>query len=361
MNYYERSREKLEQLRGRNDYYILAIESSCDETAAAVVKGRTVVSSVISSQIDIHRRFGGVVPEIASRNHALAIGGVVQEALHKAGITLKDVSAVAATYGAGLLGALLVGVSYGKALAYTLDIPFIGVNHIKGHIAANFISEPSLSFPFVCLLASGGHTEVLKVCSMSDMEELGATQDDAVGEAFDKAARVLGLPYPGGPEIEKLAASGKPTYPLPRAFKGEKHLNFSFSGLKTAVISLVANAKARKEEIRPADLAASFQEEAVDVLVTNALEGAKRCGIRTVALAGGVGANGRLRDKLTKEGIKAGIRVLLPPKYLCTDNAAMIGVAAYEEIANGREPSSLALDADPALEIQKSAGNAAVC
>ena len=267
MDYYSECLAKLDKLRNRDDYTVLAFESSCDETAVAVTRGRKVLSSVISSQIEIHKRFGGVVPEIASRNHILAIGKITDEALAEAGITLKDVDVVAVTYGAGLLGALLVGVSYAKSLAYSLGVPLIAVNHIKGHMAANYISEPGLEPPYICLLASGGHTYVLEVNSIDDLRVLGETQDDAVGEAFDKVARVLGLPYPGGPEIEKKAKEGKAVYALPRAYKGEKHLNFSYSGLKTAVINLVSNAKARHEEINAADLAASFQKEAVDVLV----------------------------------------------------------------------------------------------
>ena len=330
MTYLEKSKEKLNSLRNRNDYLILAFESSCDETAVAVTRGREVLSSVISSQIEIHKRFGGVVPEIASRNHALAIDSITKEALEKAGVTFDDIDAIAVTYGAGLLGALLVGVSYAKALAYTLEKPLI---------------EP----PFICLLASGGNIYILKVNTFDDMEVMGETQDDAVGEAFDKVARVLGLPYPGGPEIDKLARLGKPSYKLPRAFKGEKHLNFSYSGLKTAVINLVANTKARGGEIIPEDLACSFQTEATGVLIENTIEAARRSNISTICLAGGVGANSALRDGLTKAGQKAHCKVLLPPRSLCTDNAAMIGICAYEEIKCGIEPAELSLDANPGL------------
>lgn len=347
--YYENCVNKIESLRNRSDYLILAFESSCDETAVAVTRGREVLSSVISSQIEIHKRFGGVVPEIASRNHVLAIDNLVKEALDGAGVTLKDIDVVAVTYGAGLLGALLVGVSYAKSLAYSLGLPLIACNHIKGHISANYISAPDLEPPFICLLASGGHTYVLEVRAFDDMRVLGETRDDAVGEAFDKVARVLGLPYPGGPEIEKLAKNGSPTYPLPRAYKGEKHLDFSYSGLKTAVINLVHNAKARGEEIIPADLACSFQTEATGVLIDHTIEACKRTGINVVALAGGVGANSALREGLTSECAKHGIRVLLPPKKLCTDNAAMIGICAYEEIKAGISPADLSLDADPSL------------
>ncbi|MBR2481016.1 MAG: tRNA (adenosine(37)-N6)-threonylcarbamoyltransferase complex transferase subunit TsaD [Clostridia bacterium] len=349
MTYLELSKEKLNELRNRNDYLILAFESSCDETAVAVTRGREVLSSVISSQIEIHKRFGGVVPEIASRNHALAIDNITKEALEKAGVTLQDIDVIAVTYGAGLLGALLVGVSYAKSLAYTLKKPLVACNHIKGHIAANYISTPDLEPPFICLLASGGHTYILKVNAFDDMEVMGETQDDAVGEAFDKVARVLGLPYPGGPEIDRLARTGSPVYKLPRAFKGETHLNFSYSGLKTAVINLVANTKARGGEINPADLACSFQTEATGVLIDHTIEATKRTGIKTICLAGGVGANSALRDGLTKAGQKNGCKVLLPPKYLCTDNGAMIGICAYEEIKCGIEPADLSLDANPAL------------
>ena len=349
MTYLELSKEKLNALRNRDDYLILAFESSCDETAVAVTRGREVLSSVISSQIEIHKRFGGVVPEIASRNHALAIDSITKEALEKANVTLQDIDVIAVTYGAGLLGALLVGVSYAKSLAYTLKKPLVACNHIKGHIAANYISSPDLEPPFICLLASGGHTYILKVNAFDDMEVMGETQDDAVGEAFDKVARVLGLPYPGGPEIDKLARTGSPVYKLPRAFKGETHLNFSYSGLKTAVINLVANTKARGGEINPADLACSFQTEATGVLIDHTIEATKRTGIKTICLAGGVGANSALRDGLTKAGQKNGCKVLLPPKYLCTDNGAMIGICAYEEIKCGIEPADLSLDANPAL------------
>ncbi len=349
MGYYEKCVDAVEKLRERDDYTVLAFESSCDETAVAVTKGRKVLSSVISSQIEIHKRFGGVVPEIASRNHILAIGKITDEALAEAGITLGDVDVVAVTYGAGLLGALLVGVSYAKSLAYSLGVPLIAVNHIKGHMAANYISAPDLEPPYICLLASGGHTYILKVTAFDDMSVLGETQDDAVGEAFDKVARVLGLPYPGGPEIERAAKGGSPVHHLPRAYKGEKHLNFSYSGLKTAVINLVSNTKARGQEINAADLAASFQKEAVGVLIDHTMEAVRRTGIKTVALAGGVGANTALREGLVSAGEAEGIRVLLPPKKLCTDNAAMIGVCAYEEIRSGALPAKLDLDADPAL------------
>lgn len=351
MGYYEKAKSKLEELRNRSDFYILAYESSCDETACAVVKGREVLSSVISSQIEIHKRFGGVVPEIASRNHILAIDSITDEALLRANLSLQDIDAVAMTYGGGLLGALLVGLSYAKALAFGLEIPFFGINHIKGHIAANFISNPTISPPFIALITSGGHTSIYKVEGFLDEQvtTLGQTRDDAIGESFDKVARVLGLDYPGGPEVEKLAKDGKPTYKFTRPFKGEDHFDFSFSGLKTAVINIVSNAKARGEEVIREDLACSFQQAAISYVVDNSIAAAIKSNINTILLAGGVGANLMLREQLLAEGKKHNIKVVLPEIKYCTDNAAMIGVAAYEEIKAGVEASNLDLDADPSI------------
>lgn len=345
MTYLEISKEKIEQLRTRDDFLILAIESSCDETAVAILRNKEVLSNKISSQIEIHKRFGGVVPEIASRNHILTIDNIVKEALDEAKVTLADIEIIAVTYGAGLLGALLVGVAYAKSLAFALGIPIIGIDHIKGHICANFISNETLEFPFLCLLASGGHTAILNVQSYKEIETLGCTCDDAAGEAFDKVARVLGLPYPGGPEIEKYAKQGKNNVFMPRAFKNEKHLNFSYSGLKTAVINYVHNMKAKGQDINPYDVACSFQTEAVGVLIDNAIEAAKRNNAKVIALAGGVGANSALRERLVQKGKESNIEIVLPPKVLCTDNAAMIGVAAYFAIKEGADPSGLDLDA----------------
>lgn len=349
MDYYERSLEKWEKLRERDDFVLLAIESSCDETAVAVFRGRTLLSNIISSQIDIHKRFGGVVPEIASRNHILAIDNLVQEALEVAKVEKKEVEVVAVTYGAGLLGALLVGVSYAKALAFALDVPLMAIDHIKGHVFANFIEHENLQLPFLCLLASGGHTEIIEVKKYSEVNVMGQTMDDAAGEAFDKVARVLGLPYPGGPQIEACAKNGTDCIKLPRPFKGEKHLNFSYSGLKTAVINYAHNAKMRGEEINVADVACSFQNVAVGMLVENAVLAAKSAGYKTIALAGGVGANTALRENLTKVANRNGISVYLPSKKFCTDNAAMIGIAAYFAIKEGHKPSDLTLDAVPNL------------
>lgn len=348
-SYSEISLEKFNKFKDRNDYIILAIESSCDETAVAITKGREILSSSVFSQIDIHKAYGGVVPEIASRNHVEAIDKVLDEALEKAKLTLKDIDLIAFTKGAGLLGALLVGVCYAKALAYALEIPFIGVNHIKGHIAANFINSPNLEYPFIGLIASGGHTEILKVESFKGAKVLGETVDDAVGEAFDKVARVIGLPYPGGPEIDKLAKTGKAKYKFTRPFKGQDHLNFSYSGLKTGVINLVHNAKQKGEEIYPQDLAKSFQDEAIGFLVDNTIKASKQNNIPKIVIAGGVAANSYLRQEFEKICKKENIDLYIPPVWLCTDNAAMIGVAAYEEIKEGAMPDDLSLDADPSL------------
>ncbi|MBR1746879.1 MAG: tRNA (adenosine(37)-N6)-threonylcarbamoyltransferase complex transferase subunit TsaD [Clostridia bacterium] len=348
-DYYERSLKKQTALREREDFVILAIESSCDETAVSVLFGRDVKSNVISSQIEIHKRFGGVVPEIASRNHVLAIDNLIDEAVNGAGITLKDVDVIAVTYGAGLLGALLVGVSYAKALAYALDVPLMAIDHIKGHVFANFIENKDLKLPFLSLLASGGHTEIVEVNGYEDVRILGQTADDAAGEAFDKVARVLGLPYPGGPQIEACAKEGSPVIPMPTPFKGEKHLNFSYSGLKTAVINYVHNNEAKGVEINRSDVACSFQKAAVDQLVKNAIEAAKQTGYKSIALAGGVGANTCLRETLTREAKKHGVTVYLPSKKLCTDNAAMIGMACYFAVKEGVLPADLDLDADPNL------------
>ncbi len=349
MSYFETCLKKWNKVKDKPDVIILAIESSCDETAVAVLKGDKVLANVISSQIEIHKRFGGVVPEIASRNHILAIDNLVKEALEKAELKLTDVEILAVTYGAGLLGALLVGVAYAKALSFAINIPLMGVDHIRGHVLANFIEHKDITFPFLCLLASGGHTEIIDIKSYGNMKVLGATVDDAAGEAFDKVARVLGLSYPGGPQIEKCALSGKDNIPMPRPFKGEKHLNFSYSGLKTAVINYVHNAQARGEQINEHDVACSFQNAAVGMLVENAMIAAKNNKRKEIALAGGVGANTALREKLLSEATKRGIKVFLPSKSLCTDNAAMIGIAAYYALKEGVLPADITLDAVPNL------------
>lgn len=323
-----------------SDKLILAIESSCDETAAAVVKnGTEVLSNVIASQVDVHRRFGGVVPEIASRNHTLALPNIVDKAVEDAGIELKDIYAVAVTQGAGLLGALLTGVAYAKGLSYALKKPLIAVSHVRGHIAANYIAHKDLAFPYICALASGGHSAVIRVDGYRGMTLLGHTKDDAAGEAFDKAARSLGLPYPGGPEIQRLAKDGRPCVPLGRPFKTEGY-DFSFSGLKTAVINACAKGTYSK-----ADIAASFQDAVAAQLTDAAVRAAMTLGIKSIALSGGVGANLRLRETLLSRCGENGLKPYFLPIGLCADNAAMIGAEAYIMAADSKPFAGLELDA----------------
>lgn len=310
---------------------ILAIESSCDETAAAVVAdGRQVLSNIISSQIPIHERYGGVVPEIASRNHVLNLPGVIGRALEEAGCGFEDLSAVAVTYGPGLVGALLTGVSAAKAIAAARGLPLIGVNHIHGHIAANYIAHSELEPPFVCLVASGGHSHIVYVKDYTEFEILGRTRDDAAGEAFDKIARVLGLGYPGGPKLEKLAAEGNSeAIAFPEVSFGEGCYDFSFSGVKTAVINYVHRQEQNGQTICRADLAASFQHAVVEALTEHTLSAAKAKGCRVISLAGGVSANGALRRSFAAAAEREGMQLYYPPLILCTDNAAMIGCAGY--------------------------------
>lgn len=351
--WYERSTRKLDALRNKEDILILAIESSCDETACAVTRGREILSSVIASQIDIHKRYGGVVPEIASRNHVMAISGVVSKALSDAGVEAHELDCIAVTYGSGLLGALLVGVSFAKAFAYALDKPLIAVNHIKGHIAANYLAFPDLEPPYVCLIASGGHTAVAKVTGLDEIEVLGSTQDDAAGEAFDKVARVLGLEYPGGPKIQKLAEQGKNVVALPTPLKAERGYDFSYSGLKTAVINFVHTAEQKGVALDKADVAKSFQTKAVDMMTDTALRAAIDTGTKKIVIAGGVAANAYLRDSMTRKAAAKGIEVFYPPLGLCTDNAAMIASQAYNMILSGRGCASEELDAVASVPIQK--------
>lgn len=328
------------------DVYILGIESSCDETSAAVVRnGREMLSNVIASQIDIHRRFGGVVPEIAGRNHLLAVMPVVDEALSRAGITKEQISAVAVTYGAGLIGCLLVGVSAAKALAYALGVPLIKVNHIQGHIAANLIAFGELEPPFLALVASGGHTSIIRVEDYNTFVPVSATMDDAIGEAFDKVARILGLPYPGGPEIDKRTKLGKADIKFCPNLHVRNDLAYSFSGLKTAVVNYVHNLRQRGEELPINDICASFTEEAtgytVDTFVKCAVDG----GLKQAVLAGGVAANSSLRAKLTEKCEANGIRLFVPPPVLCTDNAAMIASRGYYAFREGKDIAGLDLNA----------------
>jgi len=335
------------------DIRILAIETSCDETSAAVVKnGREVLSNIISSQIDIHKRFGGVVPEVASRKHLENISPVIDEALLSAGVKLKDLDAVAATCGPGLVGALLIGLTTAKAIAFSSSLPFIGVNHIEGHIAASYIEHNELEPPFTCLVASGGHSHIVNVIGYTSYEVLGRTRDDAAGEAFDKIARALGLGYPGGPLLDKLAASGnREAIDFPRAFLEEGSYDFSFSGLKSAVLNYLNSKKMKNEEVNPADVAASFQEAVTDVLSAKLIKAALDKKSEYAVLAGGVASNSRLRELLMQRGEQAGIKVVYPSPILCTDNAAMIGCAAYYRYINGTR-SDFTLNAMPNLSLE---------
>ncbi len=333
------------------EVYILGIESSCDETAAAVVKnGREVLSNIISSQIVIHRKFGGVVPEIASRKHIENIMPVIDEALQQANITLDDIDAVAVTYGPGLVGALLVGLSAAKSLAWATDKPLIGVNHLEGHVFANFLTDPELEPPFMALVVSGGHTALLKVTGYNSFEMLGQTRDDAAGEAFDKIARVMGLQYPGGPEIEKLALDGNPhAIEFPVA-KLDAPYEFSFSGLKSAVINYLHNQEQAKREINRADVAASFQYAVTNALVQKAVRAMKDTGLKKIVLAGGVSANKTLQTTLAKAMSDIGAELVAPMPILCTDNAVMIACRGYFMYQAGME-SPLDLNAVPSLKL----------
>jgi len=373
--------ELVARVRSGGSVTILGIETSCDETAVSVVKnGRVVLSNVISSQIDIHQKYGGVVPEVASRNHTLAINSCIEKALADVNIEHSQIDAIAVTYGAGLLGALLVGVSSAKALAYTLQIPLIKVNHIEAHICANAIAHPTLQPPFLAIAASGGHTSLYRVDSFSCYKNIGGTVDDAIGEAFDKVARLLGLPYPGGPQIEKLAALGTPNinfFKNPKA-SFNKDLSLSYSGLKTAVVNFISNAKQRGEELPINDICASFSKQAVDMLVDTAIYAldnldvqnvrvndtnkSQKCRgstlppeqlpapIKQIALAGGVAANSYLRQQLTEKAQKKGATVFVPPPILCTDNAAMIASRAYFSILHSENLADLTLNAKANLQ-----------
>lgn len=334
------------------DVLILAIESSCDETAASVVKnGREVLSNVISSQIALHTLYGGVVPEIASRKHIEKINQVIESALAEADVTLEEITAIAVTYGPGLVGTLLVGVAEAKALAYAAKKPLVGVHHIEGHVSANFIENPDLEPPFVCLIVSGGHTHLVIVKDYGEFEIIGHTRDDAAGEAFDKVARAVGLGYPGGPKVDKAAREGNPhAIEFPRAKVGDNPYDFSFSGLKSAVLNYINHAKMTGEEICVPDLAASFQNAVVESLVSRAIMAAKEYGYDKLAIAGGVASNSALREGMKAACEKEGIRFYHPSPIYCTDNAAMIGAAAYYEYQKGAR-SGWDLNAVPNLKL----------
>ena len=334
---------------------ILGIESSCDETAAAVIRGRELLSDEIASSAATQAKYGGVVPEIASRAHAEAVDEVVERALQNAGVKKEQLDAVAVTYGAGLLGALLVGLSFAKGFAYGLGIPLIGVDHIRGHLAAAYLEDVTLEPPFLTLLASGGHTAILYTERADNFRVLGGTLDDAAGEAFDKVARVLSLPYPGGPHIEALAREGRNVVPMPRMLKGGGGYDFSYSGLKTAVINYVHTRQQRGEAYSRADVACSFQHAALDVLVRKTIEGAREMGAEVVTAGGGVVANGYLRALLTEACAREGLKLVLPVKKHCTDNAAMIaaeGLVQYR-LCNF---SPLSLNAEASIPLVRSSG-----
>ncbi len=355
--YQHATQKKMEELRKKSCVRILAIETSCDETAAAIIEnGRKVLSNVVHTQIPLHVPYGGVVPEIASRSHVQKIGAVVRRALDEAGLALSDLDAVAVTSGPGLVGALLVGLNYAKGLAYAAGLPFLGVHHIAAHIAANYLSYPELKPPFTCLVASGGHSHIIVVEDDSTYRLLGRTRDDAAGEAFDKVARALGLPYPGGPNLERLALEGDPKkYRFHSAFNEGEGFDFSFSGIKTAVVNRMHNAAQAGEELNRADLAASFQHTIVSILADKAVRAAKAqtgdAGKR-LALAGGVSANRALREAMESRAKKAGIEFFCPDFAYCTDNAAMVGSAAYDKLMRG-QTDDLSLNAVPYLAIDE--------
>lgn len=336
----------------KKEITILAIESSCDETAAAVVRnGRTVLSNIISSQIDLHKLYGGVVPEIASRKHIEKINQVIEEALCEADCSLDDIDAIGVTYGPGLVGALLVGVAEAKAIAYARNLPLIGVHHIEGHVSANYIENKELEPPFLCLVVSGGHTHLVCVEGYGKYRILGKTKDDAAGEAFDKVARAIDLGYPGGPKIDKLAKEGNPdAIDFPRAHVGDSVYDFSFSGVKSAVLNYINGCKMKQAEYNRADIAASFQKAVTDVLVDHAMAGVENYGLKKLAIAGGVASNSALRAAMRKACEERDIEFYYPSPILCTDNAAMIGAAAFYDYQNGIR-SGWDLNAVPNLKL----------
>ena len=334
----------------KKDIIVLAIETSCDETAAAVIKnGREILSNVIVTQIDIHKKFGGVVPEVASRNHVVDINLVIQKAVEESGVRLQEMDVIAATYGPGLVGALLVGLSSAKALAYALNKPFVGVNHIEGHVAANYLAHEDLKPPFISLIVSGGHTHIVEVADYTVFNIIGKTKDDAAGEAYDKVARAMGLGYPGGPVLDKLAQEGEANIKFPQAMINEGY-DFSFSGIKSAVLNYLNSKAMKNEAYQKEDVAASFQQAVVEVLVAKAIKATLDKGYDKLALSGGVSANSQLREWAREKAEENGIKLYYPPLYLCTDNAAMIGSSGYYKYMDN-QISDLSLNARPNLKI----------
>ncbi|HZJ83155.1 MAG TPA: tRNA (adenosine(37)-N6)-threonylcarbamoyltransferase complex transferase subunit TsaD [Clostridia bacterium] len=352
MTYFMNMKAKVKDIVDKEEILVLGVETSCDETSAAVIRnGREILSHKIASQIDLHKKYGGVVPEIASRKHVETINPLIDETMKEAGIPFDKLDAIAVTHGPGLVGALLVGVSTAKALAYGLSIPLVGIHHIEGHISANYIEHPELKPPFLCLVASGGHSHLIWVEDYGEYEIVGQTMDDAAGEAYDKVARTLGLGYPGGPLIDKLAQKGDPHYvEFPRPYIRESHYNFSFSGLKTAVINYLHTMDQRGEAYAVEDIAASFQQAVVDVLADKTIRAAMDKGTDKIVLAGGVAANSALRARLDEDSRKKGISLYYPTLLLCTDNGAMIGSAGYYKLKRGII-ADLNLNANPGLSI----------
>jgi len=353
INYFESAKIKFEQLKQKKVLIVLGIETSCDETSVSVVKnGRELLSNIIATQIEIHNQFGGVVPEVASRNHILMIDKVFKKALETAKISLGDIDAVAVTYGAGLVGALLVGVNFAKSLAYALNVPCVAVSHVEGHIFANFLTHKNLKPPFICLMVSGGHTAILKMKNYTEYKLLGSTADDAAGEAFDKVARVLGLPYPGGLYIDNLAKSGKANIEFTKNKAFKDGLDFSFSGIKTAVINYINNKKMKNEPIIKEDVCASFQKYVVEDLSDKAIKACKFEAIKKLVVAGGVGANSQLQCNLKELCKQNDISLFVPDLKLCTDNAGMIASNGYYKILAGENLANLNLTAKPTVSLK---------
>ncbi len=351
----QKQKKQFEKLASKQNIKILAIESSCDETSVAIVEnGRVIHSNIVATQINIHKRFGGVVPEVASRNHVLAIQNVCKQALDKASLTLNDIDAIAVTYGAGLVGALLVGINFAKALAYALEKPLLKVNHIHGHIASNYITHPNLNPPFTCLIVSGGHTAILNVKDHNQIKLVGTTVDDAVGEAFDKVARVLSLGYPGGPKIDNLAKQGKNNIVFKTKNSLKNSYNFSFSGIKTAVVNYVHNTEQAGQQVVKEDVCASFQTLVTNELVEKTIKATLENNHGKLAVAGGVAANSFLKQSLMQNAQKHNIELFMPQLSLCTDNAAMIASMAYFNLKKGIGLADLTLSAKSSLNLEVS-------